>query len=361
MSSRVIEGDEDLSVFFLAQGEQAGQEVAQHLVNFISQARSTLDMALYDFRLNDELRAIIVNALRERANAGVNIRIAYDADKPPDPNMAGGQDPAPAGTGSFVQSLGYPFQRIGGLKLMHNKYVIRDNEAVWTGSTNWTTDSWTLQDNNVVQIFSSDLAAYYVHDFTQLWSTGTIGNSGSFDTRSVNLIYGGGLAQVHVLFSPGRGPAIDYEVAQRVAQAKRRVRVCSMLLNSGALLAALNDLLRTGQAQVDGVYDRTQMESVLYQWQAVPHNHWKIGAVQDIIEGAKLVGKNSTPYSPDTPHDFMHNKVIVVDNTVITGSYNFSHSAELNAENILIIENLALANQYSRYIDHLKTKYGSRG
>jgi phosphatidylserine/phosphatidylglycerophosphate/cardiolipin synthase-like enzyme len=53
----------------------------------------------------------------------------------------------------------------------------------------------------------------------------------------------------------------------------------------------------------------------------------------------------------------MHNKVLVVDDTVITGSYNFSHSAELNAENILMIESRPLADEYSRYIDHLVQKY----
>ena len=34
----------------------------------------------------------------------------------------------------------------------------------------------------------------------------------------------------------------------------------------------------------------------------------------------------------------MHNKIIVVDDTVITGSYNFSRNAQENAENILLIE-----------------------
>ena len=30
---------------------------------------------------------------------------------------------------------------------MHHKYVVRDGEAVWTGSTNWTADSWTREEN----------------------------------------------------------------------------------------------------------------------------------------------------------------------------------------------------------------------
>jgi phosphatidylserine/phosphatidylglycerophosphate/cardiolipin synthase-like enzyme len=91
----------------------------------------------------------------------------------------------------------------------------------------------------------------------------------------------------------------------------------------------------------------------------VPSNRWKIGALQEIVAGAHLVGKNSTPYTPTSKHDFMHNKVLVVDDTVITGSYNFSRSAEFNAENILFIESPPIAETYSAYIDHLIQKYGT--
>lgn len=352
----------NLTVFFLAQGEQTAQSIASRLAAFISTAQHSLDFAVYDFRLSDELKAIVAEALQERAAAGVSIRIAYDADKPPVPNLEVGQDPAPSGTGRFVQSLGYPWRRIGGMKLMHNKYIVRDantpNAQVWTGSTNLTNDAWTLMENNILEISSPQLAAYYAHDFSDLWASGQIENTGSFDTNPVQLTYAGQSATVDLLFSPGRGETIDAAIAQRVSQAQRRVRICSMLLNSGSILNALLDVLRFGQLEVGGIYDRTQMESVLQQWQEVPHNHWKIGAVQQIVQEAHLVGKNSTPYSPSSPHDFMHNKVLVIDDTVITGSYNFSRSAELNAENILMIDSPALAEQYNHYIDHLQQKYG---
>ncbi|MBA3943054.1 MAG: phosphatidylserine/phosphatidylglycerophosphate/cardiolipin synthase family protein [Herpetosiphonaceae bacterium] len=354
---------DDLNVLFLAQGEQQAVDVAKQLASFIDAAQDTLDIATYDFRLRPELKTIISDALARRATAGVAIRIAYDADKPAAPNWEVGMDPAPGGSGSFVQSLGYPWRRIGGMKLMHNKYLVRDGDQpyaqVWTGSTNLTDDAWTLQENNVVQIASAQLAAYYRQDFEDLWTGGQIENTGDFNTQPVTLRYAAAPAAVQVLFSPGRGPAIDYDVAQLVAGAQHRVRICSMLLNSGALLSALNDLLRIGRVSVSGVYDQTQMASVLQQWQDVPHNHWKISAVHDIVQAAGLIGKLSTPYSPTSPHDFMHNKVLVVDDAVITGSYNFSHSAELNAENILLIQSPALADQYSRYIDHLMKKYNN--
>ena len=351
----------EMSVHFLAEGEQQPQDIATLLAEFVRGARRSLDIAIYDFRLSDSLRQIVAGALADAAAAGVSIRIAYDADKPETPNLAGGMDPAPFGTGGFVQSLGYPWRRIGGMKLMHNKYIVRDagdpSAAVWTGSTNFTDDSWALQENNILLIPDAILATNYARDFNDLWAKGAIEDTGAFDTPRTSACYASEDVNARVLFSPGRGPVIDYDVGHLVAGARRRVRICSMLLNSSALIAALGDVLRTGRAPVSGVYDQTQMASVLEQWQDVPHNHWKIGAVRDIVAEAQLVGKRSTPYSPTSCHDFMHNKTLVVDDTVVTGSYNFSHSAELNAENLLMLTSPALADAYSDYIDHLVARY----
>src|SRR5437660_7156424 len=159
------------------------------------------------------------------------------------------------------------------------------------------------------------------------------------------------------MFSPGCGLEIDSEIARKVRSAQRRVRICSLLINSGTLIAELGNLLRAGRVAVDGIYDRTQMADVYRQSQEVPSNRWKIGALQEIVARAGLVGKNSTPCTPTSTHDFMHNKVLVIDDAVITGSYNFSRSAEFNAENILLIDSAPLAETYSAYIDRLIQKY----
>jgi phosphatidylserine/phosphatidylglycerophosphate/cardiolipin synthase-like enzyme len=327
------------------------------LTAFISAAKRSLDIAAYDMRFNDALRAQLAAALAERAQAGVQIRICYDGDKPVEPNVAAGQDPAPAGTSAFVQSLGYPWRRIAGMKLMHSKFIIRDRESVWTGSTNMTDDAFTLMENNVVTIDSAPWAAYYAADFEQLWEKENFENTGKIRTAPIALTFAGQPATAQVMFSPGCGLEIDAEIARRVRTAQRRVRICSLLINSGTLIGELINLLHAGRVPVDGIYDRTQMAEVYTQWQEVPSNHWKIPALQEIVTRAHLAGKNSTPYSPTSRHDFMHNKVLVIDDTVITGSYNFSRSAQFNAENILFIESPALAQTYSSYIDHLIQKY----
>jgi phosphatidylserine/phosphatidylglycerophosphate/cardiolipin synthase-like enzyme len=348
-----------LNVFFLAQGEQTADSVIARLTAFIRAATQTLDIAVYDMRFSEPLRAQLVEALRDRAQAGVQIRFCFDGDKPTQPNVAAGQDPAPAGTSAFVQSLGCPWRRIAGMKLMHSKFIVRDHASVWTGSTNMTDDAFTLMENNVVEIDSPALAAYYAQDFEQLWEKENFENTGKIHTDPVALTFSNQAATARVMFSPGCGLEIDTEIARRVRAAQRRVRICSLLINSGTLIGELQNLLRAGRVAVDGIYDRTQMAEVYTQWQEVPSNRWKIGALQEIVARARLAGKNSTPYSPTSRHDFMHNKVLVIDDTIITGSYNFSRSAQFNAENILFIESAALAETYSHYIDHLIEKYRS--
>ena len=70
-----------------------------------------------------------------------------------------------------------------------------------------------------------------------------------------------------------------------------------------------------------------------------------------------LSGKRSTPYGPGTVHDYMHAKVTVADDLVFVGSFNLSHSGELNAENVLEIADPALAERLVGFVDEIRGKY----
>jgi phosphatidylserine/phosphatidylglycerophosphate/cardiolipin synthase-like enzyme len=348
-----------VTVNFLEQGRQQPADVAALLTDFLGQARTSLHLAIYDFRLSPALAEPVARALRERVAAGVEVHIAYDAGKPnlPQPQHEG-LDPAPPGTAAFVASLGPGIQTraiTGGdpqlPKLMHHKYIIRDGTALWTGSTNFTDDAWTLQENNIVRVESPELCRYYETDFGELWSLGDIATTGQHDRGTVTV---DGSA-VEVAFAPGEGQAIDHTIAHYIHQAKRRLKICSMLITSGTILGALGDALQRGRlAELGGIYDRTQMESVFEQWRGQPAE-WKIAAFERVAQG--LAGKHSTRYTPDSPHDFMHNKVLIADDVVVTGSYNLSHSAQENAENVLMIHDAELAERYNGYIDGLVRRY----
>lgn len=352
---------DSIETIFLVQGEQTPESVAERLAGFVSQARQTIDICIYSFSLCPEPREILLSALRERAEAGVTIRIAYDAGTQEDMIPEAGNDICDLNTPDFVQGLGFPSKAIEGRQaLMHHKYVVIDagtpQGRVWTGSANFTDDSWTLQENNILILRSPELADCYTHDFNELWVDANIRGGHVLDGDEATLRYKGEAAHVSANFAPAEGEWIDDMLARRVAQTQERVTLAFVVLTSGDIIEAMLGLIDRN-VPIEGIYDRSQMESVKHQWSLVPDNHWKIGAFAEIVQYGRLVGKNSTPYTPESKHDFMHNKVMVLDDVVVTGSYNFSRHAQQNAENVLLIKSEPLADTYRRYIDKLKMKY----
>ena len=154
----------------------------------------------------------------------------------------------------------------------------------------------------------------------------------------------------------GQGVAIDHEVAQRIREAEREVTVAAAVLSSGRILGALVDAAERGIA-LSGIVDLAQMDGILDRWRATPASAWKADTFDALVRYGRLHGKRSGHASPAGLHDYMHNKVIVVDDTVITGSYNYSVNAQLNAENILFIESPSLALAYRAYIQRLLRRY----
>jgi phosphatidylserine/phosphatidylglycerophosphate/cardiolipin synthase-like enzyme len=56
----------------------------------------------------------------------------------------------------------------------------------------------------------------------------------------------------------------------------------------------------------------------------------------------------------------MHNKLVVADQIVVTGSFNLSNHAMGNAENVLLIRDTATADLYAKYIERLMASYAVR-
>src|SRR5947207_3639998 len=54
-----------------------GESIAKELVHFIEGAKRTLHIAIYDFRLVEHEKKLVVNAIKKAAHGGVDVRIAY--------------------------------------------------------------------------------------------------------------------------------------------------------------------------------------------------------------------------------------------------------------------------------------------
>ena len=142
---------------------------------FLGEARRSLDLALYDVRLPGEPGDVVAAALRDAAARGVAVRIAYNADH--DERIF---PPPPSTKPELIEALPFPTCGIPGIPdLMHHKYVVRDGESVWTGSTNWTTDSWTLPgERDRGRRTRRAVAAEYARNFEELWRARDVDRSG---------------------------------------------------------------------------------------------------------------------------------------------------------------------------------------
>jgi phosphatidylserine/phosphatidylglycerophosphate/cardiolipin synthase-like enzyme len=279
------------------------------------------------------------------------VRVAYNQDepdgRPPFP-------PPPRTEPDLLHALGVPLRAIPGSRdLMHHKYVVRDGAAVWTGSTNWTIDSWEREENVLVCVASAEIAAGFHHDFEQLWRHGRVEDTGDFDARAATV----GDATVRPWFCPGRGPELSHRIASAIGSARRRVRIASPVLTAAPVLSTVVQTLAERRIDLRGVLDATQVAEVERQWAHNPNTTWKRPLLQHALASGAFTGKRSTPWAPGTVHDFMHAKVTVADDVVFAGSFNLSRSGEANAENVLEIHDADLAERLAEFVDAVRERY----
>jgi phosphatidylserine/phosphatidylglycerophosphate/cardiolipin synthase-like enzyme len=340
-----------MEVHELTDGGQSAEQVAGHVAGFLRAAQRTLELALYDLRLPGEAGDLVAGELRAAAARGVAVRLLYNVDSARPPAI----QPPPSTRPELLAELPVDARPVAGIPdLMHHKYVVRDGEAVWTGSANWTTDSWTRQENVLIAIESADLARAYGTNFEELWERRDVEHSGFGEPTPIDL---GGDVSVRAWFTPGHGSELSHAIAKAIACARRRVRIASPVITSAPIIATLAELGAGGGVDVAGVIDEPQTDAVYGQWATSAGSAWKIPLLAKTLTLLPFSGKQSTPWGPATVHDFMHAKVTVADDTVFVGSFNLSRSGEMNAENVLEIHDPALAERMAAFVDSVRARY----
>ncbi len=140
--------------------------------------------------------------------------------------------------------------------------------------------------------------------------------------------------QFQVCFSPPPQGGCDptETIVQQIDAARKTVLVQAYALTSKEITTALIDAKHRG-LDVRAIVDRSQLRE----------DRSDAFAVQRLASGGVAVWV-------DTISGIAHSKVMVIDrNMVITGSFNFTWSAEhKNAENLLVIRDPSLAAQYEQ-------------
>jgi phosphatidylserine/phosphatidylglycerophosphate/cardiolipin synthase-like enzyme len=176
-----------------------------------------------------------------------------------------------------------------------------------------------------------------------------VARSGKVDTAPVD--------GMRAWFCPGRGEKLAHRIAKAIGAATRRVRIASPVISSAPILGTLAQAASDGKVDLAGVVDATQIAEVLEQWHENGNADWKGPLLRTVLGRAPFSGKRSTPYAPGSVHDYMHAKVTVADDTVFVGSFNLSHSGELNAENVLEIADAEIAERLAAFIDQVRSRY----
>ena len=151
----------------------------------------------------------------------------------------------------------------------------------------------------------------------------------------------------------GQALSVATELAEFISAAKASLHIAiyDFRLKQEALstpvIKALKDIANKG----------VRVRIAFYAGKQTKTKGDKSEAVMDMDLFLATGGDPSQPYKADGKHDFMHNKVVVCDDVVVTGSFNFSRSATQNAENILVLPSKELADQYSAYIDERTAHY----
>ncbi len=294
------------------------------LAAYIDRAQHTLDIAVYN--LNS---FTIVGALNDAAERGVDIRYVSEAQT------------SNTGFNSLDESI-TTFVRQGATSSgMHNKFMVVDRNVVdsaivLTGSTNWTTNNLLLDPNNMVIIQDQALARAYTIEFEEMWGSSTMTpdpENARFGALKMNntpekFIIGG--SNVELYFSPSDNTT--NAIVEAIESANNNLDF--------ALLVFTNDMLR------DAVIDQTNIfltpRGIIEQVG---------GSASDV---PALIDAGVDIYSHADVDAQLHHKYAIIDHSnpssdpiVVTGSHNWSASAESNNdENTLIIHDARVANLF---------------
>ncbi|MFZ5909053.1 MAG: phospholipase D-like domain-containing protein [Chloroflexota bacterium] len=275
------------------------------LVAAIDAARLSVDVAIYNLTINS-MRDALIRAYQR----GVQVRVVMESDNrdKDDPEML-----MEAG----ITVLGD--RREG---LMHNKFVVIDRSEVWLGSMNFTNTGVYSDNNNWLLIRSVKMAENYTKEFDEMFVDDKFGPDVLPATPNPVLTIDGTVVETY--FSPDDSVALS--LLPLLENAQESIYFMAYSFTSDPLGEVIRARAAAG-VTVAGVMDAEQIKS-------------NIGTEYDLFQQAGL------DVRPDGNAGLLHHKVMIIDEEiVITGSYNFTNSAETrNDENLVIIYNDQVAD-----------------
>ena len=287
--------------------------VEERLLQFINDAQTSIHIASFEFNLPRVADALIAAKAR-----GVDVRWVTDDENGLDID-------ANPNRGQFTRLMAGGVEvkdDAGRSALMHNKFWIFDRQIVWTGSTNITVNGIYKQNNNVIVFRSGDVALIYEREWEELWNAQLGPRAPSTRNNQWAILDG---TPIQILFS-AEDDAVDNLIAL-VNDAQTSIRFLAFSFTDYPLAQAMIARAQAG-VDVQGVFETFGSNGTRSELRTL----WCAGLA------VRQDGNSS----------FLHDKIIIIDNSiVVTGSLNFSSSAdEENEENVVILDDAEIAALY---------------
>jgi phosphatidylserine/phosphatidylglycerophosphate/cardiolipin synthase-like enzyme len=289
--------------------------VDTQLAAAIDSARLKVDVAIYSLSLNS-----IRDALIHAHNRGVQVRMVMESEN------LDNSDP------QRIKDAGIPILGDRREGLMHDKFVVIDNSEVWLGSMNFTDSGGYTDNNNLIRIRSVKMAENYTKEFEEMFLDDKFGPDVAAETPNPLVTIDG--TPIEVYFSPDDG--VQARLVDLVNSANRSIYFMAFSFTADEIGDAVRSRAREG-VRVAGVMEGEQVNS-------------NAGTEFDAFQQAGL------DVLRDGNNGQMHHKVMIIDeNTIIFGSYNFTNSAETrNDENLIVVFNEGIA---SRFMEEFQRVY----
>ncbi|MEJ6480348.1 DUF655 domain-containing protein [Nostoc punctiforme UO1] len=388
------------------QQTRLGDDLEKEIVNAITHAKSTIDVAVQELRLPK-----VAQALVERQKAGVKVRIILEniysrpwssltsaevskLDKREqerynefrkfiDINQDNQLSPAEINQRDaliILQNAKIPWiddraDGSAGSSLMHHKFVIVDNRIVIITSANFTlsdtsgdfTNSNTLGNaNNLLQIDSPELASLFTEEFNIMWGDGPGGKPDSRfglqkpmrSPKKITL----NQTTITVQFSP-TSPTEPWSnssnglIGKTLDSTTKSVDMALFVLSDQRLANILENRHQQNvqiRALIEPQFAYRPYSEALDMMGVALSNKCKYE-----VDNHPWQNPITTVGVPMLPKgDLLHHKFGVIDSqTVITGSHNWSDAANNgNDETLVVIENPIVAAHYVREFARLYAK-----
>lgn len=285
--------------------------VDQAVASDFERAEKTIDAAVFDVRLPS-----LVDSLVRAAQRGVKVRMVVDYQANKDAK-------------DFTDAIdkldkgGVQVTRDHRSALMHNKFAVIDNHLLWTGSMNFTPNDAYRNNNNMLRLDNAALAANYTQIFERLFQE-RASESPSKVIPNPRVPLGNGVV-IENYFSPNGGA--QKAILDKIKAAQKSIRITAFSFTD----TKIGDALKA-----------KHKENVAIQIVTEGRNNSGVGAEYAGLKRAGLdILQDGNCY-------ILHSKLMIIDDRiVITGSYNFTESAnKSNDENLLVIDDPMLAKQY---------------